>query len=267
MRVVGAARMKNAPMTFALCETRPMPTLARLSLVSSLALGAALPGCTQGQAQQQASPSASIAPSPSASSARAPASAMPDLATPEPLDVATLQKTLKCSPKSEGGPCRVLNDFKGCQPQKLVTPSGDGRWMGYGYVVRAGAFTDEFTLLRSHAVPSADVGKTQIAAKIGLGRIPDDEEVARRQAEKAVAALARNDVPKVGNAAIAYIKELKEWSEAYAVTAQDNQIYVAASDGYYLCAVSAQRLLLVQRVTAPKSPGDGLYAELYPVSW
>jgi len=241
-----------------------MRTLPRLPVVLSLALGAVMPSCSQGQEPQKAAPSASVAGGPSA---RASASAVPDLATPEPLDVAGLQKTLKCSPKSEGGPCRVLNDFKGCQPQKLVTPSGDGRWMGYGYVVRAGAFTDEFTLLRSRAVPSAEVGKTQLAAKIGLGRIPEEEEVTRRQAEKAVSALARNDVPKVGNAAIAYVKEMKDWSESYAVTGQDNQVYVAAADGAFLCAVAGQRVLLVQRVTSPKNPGDGLYAELWPVSW
>ena len=244
-----------------------MLTLARLSLVSAVALGAALPGCSQDQGRQNAAPSASVGASPSRPSARATASAVPDLPTPEPLDVASLQKALKCSAKSEGGPCRVLNDFKACQPQKMLTPSGDGRWMGYGYVVRAGAFTDEFTLLRSRAVPSAEVGKTQIAAKIGLARIPEEEEVVHRQAEKSVAALARNDVPKVGNAAITYIKELKEWSEAYAVNAQDNQVYAAAADGFYLCAVSGQRLLLVQRVTSSKSQGDGLYAELWPVSW
>jgi hypothetical protein len=244
-----------------------MLTLARLSLVPVVALGAALLGCTQDQARPNAASSASVATRPIPPSARATPSAAPDLPTPEPLDVASLQKALKCSPKSAGGPCRVLNDFKACLPQKLLTPSGDGRWMGYGYVARAGAFTDEFTLLRSRAVPAAEVGKTQIAAKIGLARIPEEEEVVRRQAEKSVAALARNDVPKVGNAAIAYIKELKEWTEAYAVNAQDNQIYVAAADGFYLCAVSGLRLLLVQRVAAPKNPGDGLYAELWPVSW
>jgi len=151
----------------------------------------------------------------------------------------------------------VLNDFKGCQPQKLVTPSGDGRWMGYGYVVRAGAFTDEFTPAPFTRGASAEVGKTQLAAKIGLGRIPEEEEVTRRQAEKAVSALARNDVPKVGNAAIAYVKEMKDWSESYAVTGQDNQVYVAAADGAFLCAVAGQRVLLVQRVTSPKNPGMG----------
>ena len=243
-----------------------MPMLARLSLVSALALGAALLGCSKDEAQPGAAASATAAGS-GAPSARPAATAAPDLPTPDPLDVPSLQKTLKCSPKSEGGPCRVLNDFKACQTARIVTPSGDGRWLGNGYVVRSGAFTEELTLLRSRSVPSGEVGKTQIAAKVGLGRIPEEEEVARRQAEKAVSALARGDVPKVNNAGVAYIKELKEWSEAYAVTAQDNQIYVAASDGYYLCAVNAQRLLLVQRVTAPKSAGDGLYADLYPVSW
>jgi hypothetical protein len=241
-----------------------MPMLARLSLVSALALGAALLGCGKDEARPGAASSASAA---SAASARPVATTAPDLPTPEPLDVASLLKTLKCAPKSAGGPCRVLNDFKACQPARIVTPSGDGRWLGNGYVVRSGASTDEFTILRSHSVPSGEVGKTQIAAKIGLARIPDEEEVARRQAEHAVSALARGDVPKSNNAGVAYVKELKEWSEAYAVTAQDNQVYVAASDGYYLCAVSPQRLLLVQRVTAPKSPGDGLYADLYAVSW
>jgi hypothetical protein len=89
----------------------------------------------------------------------------------------------------------------------------------------------------------------------------------RRHAEKVVSAASRGDVPKVNNAAVAYLKDLKEWGESYAIEARDHQVYVVARDGYYLCSTADQRLLVVQQAGAAPGTADGQYAELWPVTW
>ncbi|MBW2528848.1 MAG: hypothetical protein JRI23_32025 [Deltaproteobacteria bacterium] len=187
---------------------------------------------------------------------------------PEPLDVERLKKNLRCAAKSTGGPCRILNDFTGCEPHKMVTPGGEGRWIGRAYRVEGTDFVEEYLLLRSRRVPLTEVGKGQIGAKIGVATLPEEETAAHRQARKAVNKLGRDDTPKSNNAAITYLKRKQDWSESYAMEAEQNQVYVVSAEGTYLCQLKDhQRLLLIQRSTSSKRPADGLYAELYPATW
>lgn len=210
-------------------------------------------------------------PAPSAETARASAakptaSAEKTVPPPEPLDVEALKKSLKCG-KGGHGPCEVLQDFEDCLPFDPVTQSGDGRWLGQGYVVKKSAFVEELTLLRSRRVPTAEVGPGQLGAKIALGNIPDDRVAERRHAEVAVRAFRRGDVTKRTNAAVDYIKERQDWQEAFSMKAKDNQIYIAAMAGGFLCSKDKQRLLLVQKSGDREHGADGVYAELWPISW
>ncbi|MBI4699670.1 MAG: hypothetical protein HY744_00650, partial [Deltaproteobacteria bacterium] len=106
-----------------------------------------------------------------------------------------------------------------------------------------------------------------LPVKVGLASVPDDEVAAKRHAERLIGALARDDVPKPGNEAVRYLKQLSAWSEAFALRAQQSQIYVAAAGGGHLCAASGRRLLFVERAASRKGPADGIYAELWPVTW
>jgi hypothetical protein len=253
----------TAPLAAVLCNTPAMHGLARTITVVGVLLPAAWLAASC-KSESAAGAVASGAAAGLSSSAAPAATSSAELPPPDALDTSGLLKALKCTPKSEGGPCRVLNQFQSCQPAKIPTPSGDGRWLGNGYTVHAGAFTEHATMLRSRRVPQNEVGKSQLGTKIGVADLPADDDTLQRQAEKAIASLGRGDVPKHGNAAIDYLKELKDWNESTCMGAKDNQLFVVADPGIYLCELSDQRLLLVQRTGGS---ADGLYAELWPVSW
>jgi hypothetical protein len=239
-------------------------TLARFGGLVLFSLALAATACDD-QANRAAS--TTTASTTVAAKAAKTATAAP-LPKPEPLDVALLKKRLRCAANSTGGPCRVINDFESCEPNKMVTPGGEGLWIGRGYQVKGSDFVEEYVLLRSRRVPMTEVGNGQIGAKIALAKLPEDETAAYRQARKAVNKLGRDDTPKSNNAAIAYLKRKKDWSESYAMEADKNQVHVVSGAGIYLCQRHEhQRLLLVERSSSGSSAADGLYAELFPATW
>ena len=233
----------------------------RMPLVATL--GLALAACKAQPAAGDAA--ASSVPAGSAATATLkPVSAVP-LAKPEKLDVSALKASLKCGQAS--GPCAVLEDFKECIPWNPVTKSGEGRWMGKGYVVKNGAFIDEYTLVRTKGVATSQVAAGALPALVAIDNIPDARGGEKSNAEKAVNAFERGDVALPTNTAIHYVKERTEWSDAPVMAAEDNQLYVATGSGAYLCARSNQRLMLVRRSPSRSHAGDGVYAILWPVSW
>lgn len=234
----------------------------RTSIAVILACAVALPACQDKPSSPAAEGSAATA------AVVTPASApkAEPLPKPEKLDVASLRSALKCAGKA-AGPCEVLEDFKECGPFNPVTQSGEGRWLGKGYVVKNAAFVEEFTLLRSKAVPASQVGAGTLQARMAIDNIPDDRGGEKSNAEKAINAFERGDVPLPTNTAIRYVKERAEWSEAPVMAAEDNQLYVASGSGAYLCARSKQRVYLIRRSSTRTHAADGVYAVLWPVSW
>lgn len=246
-----------------LCETAPMSTSSRNAALVLLAASSVLAGCDEPPVGPAATSSASAAtakPKPSASAGPVKKQAA--------IEVERLKKALRCTATSQGGPCLVLNDFKDCQPHKLITPGGEGRWIGRGYRVKNTKYVEEYTLVRSRRVPTSEVGAGQVGAKVALTQIPESESGALQRAPRAINKLAHDDAPKANNPAMLYLKNLKDWSESYATEADDNQVYVSFDDGIYLCQQHAhQRLLLIGPSKSGKHPADGLYAEVYPASW
>ncbi|MBM4358618.1 MAG: hypothetical protein FJ096_10980 [Deltaproteobacteria bacterium] len=226
-------------------------------------LALALTGCPDKAGSPAGATSASATVSPSTAPPRGSAEPQPK---PEKLDVDALKAALKCTGKASG-PCAVLEEWKDCQPFNPVTQSGEGRWMGKGYLVKNGAFIDEYTLLRSKAVPAAQVAPGSLPAKIAIDSIPDERGGEKTNAEKAINAYERGDVPLPTNTAVTYVKERSEWSEAPVQAADGNQLYVATGSRAYLCKGTKQRVLLIRRSTTRNHPGDGVYAVLWPVSW
>jgi hypothetical protein len=185
----------------------------------------------------------------------------------EKLDVAALQKALKCPPPSKKtleGPCGVLAEFKECVEWSPVTQSGDGRWLGRGYRTKNGAFVEELTMLRSKRIPLAEAGGG-LPAKIGIEAFPDGPD--REAAEKALHAYERGDVTVPGNAAVRYLKERREWADAPVMGSDENQVFVSTGGGAHLCMTKTQRLLVVLPSLERSHPADGLYATMYGVSW
>ena len=227
-----------------------------LALVTSLALWS----CGKDKRAEATAPSASA----TASAAPKPAASTAPLPKAEKLDVDGLKKALKCG--KAAGPCEVLAQFKDCVEWSPVVKSGDGRWLGEGFVVKSGAFIDEYTVVRSKSVPSSETPGA-LPVKIAIDNIPDDRPGEKLNAGKAVRAFERGDVALPSNTAIRYVKERKDWSDAPAVQADNNQIYVATGSGAHLCMLKNQRLVLIKLAADRGHPADGVYAILFGVSW
>ena len=187
---------------------------------------------------------------------------------PDALDVAGLQKALKCGGAGHG-PCNVLAEFKNCKKWSPITDSGDGRWVGMANIVKNGAFTEELMLLRSKRVNVTDVGPGQLNVKIAMTTISNSYPAEQRHARKALEAYKRGDVPTATNQGVVYIKKRTDWpGDAFSVQAKANQIYVADQAGAYLCQMATdQRLLVVRKSNTRAHAADGVYAVFYPVSW
>lgn len=222
-------------------------------------------------------PGGSSSAAPSAAASSAPSAATPTSATPPPaatqasvpenLDVAELQKALKCGGADKTGPCSVLAAVAApCAAWSAAVPSGDGRWMGRGYLVQAGKATDQITLLRARRVPLTEVGPGQLPVKIAVAEIPKDDPSAE-QAQKAIRAFERADVPAKNNSGVEYVKQRADWVEAFATKTVGGQVYALAQGGTFVCQGPKQQLLLVQRAGSRTDKADGIYAELWAATW
>lgn len=184
------------------------------------------------------------------------------------LDVARLQKALRCTKGSaHAGPCGVLAAFENCVALPRLTQAGESRYLGEGYRVKSGAFVDEFTLLKRWSITTKEAGVGQMPNKFAIGAIPDTRSAAIRHAKKAISKYRRGDVTKAMNAAVRYVKERTDWSQARATPAEKNQVYISSTGPAYLCPLKNQRVLLVQQSALSDKAGDGVYATLWPVSW
>ena len=202
-----------------------------------------------------------------AAPAAPPASPAPAAAAPPDLDVAALQKTLKCGGESKSGACGVLAKMTRCQTWSAAVPSGDGRWLGRGWVIEGSKTEEQLTLLRARRAPQSDVGPGQLGVKIAVTDLPKQEGAAHDQADRAIRALERSDVPPRGSEAIEYAKQRTAWPEAFAMRTAGGQVYALTQNGTYVCQGAKQTLLLVQRGSGGAASGDGLYAEVWPTSW
>jgi hypothetical protein len=241
-------------------------SLVVLTFSSLIAFGGVLVGCDDASTAT-GSTSASATTTSSAPSAKPKASVAP-VTKPDPLDLATIKKSLKCSDKTASGPCPVLAKFEKCKEGwSPITVSGDGRWIGHGAVAKKGQFVEEYMILRARRVGLADVAPGALGVKIGITEPPTDAGM-RASIGQAFRALNRGDTVKLGNHAIEYVHTLNDWPEAYAQQADDHQIFVATGAGAYLCGDPATQALYVVRLSSSSEhPGDGFYATLYPTKW
>ncbi len=210
-------------------------------------------------------PAPSAATSGSAAAAEPPAP-VPAPAAPSDLDVPAAQKALKCGGERSGA-CGVLAKMASCAAWNPVVPSGDGRWLGRGWLVEGAKTTDQITLVRARRVPTGEVGPGQIGVRIAVTDLPRQEGAAFDQAERAIRAFERADVPPRSSPTLEYVKRRTDWSEAFAARTVSGQVYALTQNGTYLCQGPGRSLLVAQRDSAHDTSSDGLYAELWPTSW
>jgi hypothetical protein len=196
-----------------------------------------------------------------------PAATEPPPPPPADLDVAALQKALGCAANAKSGPCAVLAGFAGCKAWSAEAPSGDGRWLGRGFEVEGKKTTDVVAVLRARRVPTTEVGPGQLPARVALGTIDKSEGAAFSEAERAIRALERSDVPPKGNAAIAHLKGMTQWSEAFVTRTEGGQVYGLAHGGLFVCEGPKRELHVVRRAATRAGNGEGLYATLWAALW
>lgn len=196
-----------------------------------------------------------------------PAAADPAPPAPADLDVAGLQKTLACAANAKSGPCSVLAGFAACKAWSAEVPSGDGRWLGRGYEVDGKTTTDQVAVLRLRRVPSSEVGPGQLPARLALGVIAKEEGSPFTEADKAIRALERSDVPQRGNAAMEHLKKMSQWSEAFVTRTVGGQVYGLSHGGLYVCEGPKRELHVVRRASTRTGAGDGFYATLWGATW
>ncbi len=231
-----------------------------------LAPGLAL-GCDQPPAGAAAS--ASLSASASVSAAPALPTAVPVAAAlPPDLDVGALAKALKCGGEGKTGACGVLAKMASCSAWNPVVPSGDGRWLGHGWLVEGGKTTDQLTLVRARRVPTNEVAPGQLGVKIAVTDLGKQEGQAYEQADRVIRIFERSDTPPKSSPTLEYVKQRTEWPEAFAMrTAGGQQVMASTQDGTYLCEGAKRTVLLVQRGSTHGGSADGLYAEVWPTSW
>ncbi len=267
--------------------------MMRRTLLGTLLSLAAVAACDHSSAGSATpSGSAALAPSatPSGSDAAASASASPSASAPETpeagpteglgnpprladADIETLEKGLKCAAGvpagTKTGPCRVLGVMEKCNDWNPASPSGDGRYMGHGWVVDGAKTTDIVAVLRSHSVPQSEVKPWQLPVKIAVSSIGKEAGPAFLQADKAINAYSRHDVPPPKNAAVDFLKQKSDWAnEAPAARTMGAMVETFSDRPTYICQGPGQQIEIVQQASADIGlKSDGLYAELWASSW
>lgn len=186
---------------------------------------------------------------------------------PPDLEVAPLQKALGCAANAKSGPCVVLAAFASCKSWSAEAPSGDGRWLGRGFEVEGKKTTELVSVLRARRVPTSEVGPGQLPARVALGAIEKDEGAPFSEAERAIRALERGDVPPRGNAALTHLKAMTRWSEAFVTRTTGGQVYGLSHGGLFVCEGPKRELYVVRRASTRSGTGDGVYATLWAASW
>ena len=238
-----------------------MPRSALLLLLPALLLSACDPPSSGGSASASAAPSAVAPP------AAPPAPTAEAMPPPDDLDVASLQKALKCATDARSGACGILTKYTTCTPWSASSPSGDARYIGRGTMVEGAKSTESVIVLRARRAPMNEVGPGQLPVKIGIDEITKADGSAFDQAGQTIRSFERSDTPGKANATIEHLKQRRDWTEAFANKTAGGQVYAVMKAGTFICQGARQSLLMVQKAATRSASADGVYAELWPASW
>ncbi|MBI5533913.1 MAG: hypothetical protein HY898_14420 [Deltaproteobacteria bacterium] len=219
-------------------------------------------GCGKGQTP------APVDAAPAASASAAPT--QPFVARPEDIDVARVRDPLKCTPASKKPVCMTLNDFEKADAWNLETIRGaDARYFGQGTFIEKGVSRDAYVFLIAKRVPTNDVAAGDLPLKVAVRELDASLKAENTHAVKLMRALQQDDAFAKTNATVMYLKTYapSSWDGANVTTGPSTILH---SQGGVFVRESKNRRLYAVRLApmAPDTtPGDGMYATLYPVSW
>src|SRR5262249_52112000 len=86
-------------------------------------------------------------------------------------------------------------------------------------------------------------------------------------AERAIRALERHDTVPKSNPTLDDLKKRTDWSEVSGTQTRGGELYVVTTGGGFLCRTSTDNLFVVRRASAHGGSADGVYSQLWAVSW
>ncbi len=186
-------------------------------------------------------------------------------AAPPDLDVAALKRKVGCAGETHRAPCRILDEFEDAGRFSPSMPSGEGRWIGTAYTLEKGTEKSELMLLSVTQIPTSTVPPGELALRIGTGPVPEDK---RDHGNKLANALSRGDTVSKNNQAFPYVKTWKPSEPQGAMNTSGTSLRLV-HDEVYLRQSGVTHLLYVRvkPQTAPGTPSEATFAELWAATW
>ncbi len=186
---------------------------------------------------------------------------------PPDLDVQALERQLHCPSGRHPRACRILREFAAASHGIGQVPSGQGRWMGSAYRVDKGREKADFVILAAMNVPASSVGPTDLPLRVAMGALPKDK---RRDGRRLVRALSHSEMPPRSNKALPFVQAWTSENGRIAMATGGPSIRLIAEEATYVRQAGQKALVIQMKPALPgvaTFPGDGTYAELWPVTW
>lgn len=199
----------------------------------------------------------------------APASSVAPERAPEPtvfpddLDVPALEKKLGC-PRAGRKACRIIKEFAVAEPWAYAKLEREARWIGNAFEVEKKSEEKQAWVLWAGPVPTAQVDPGLLPLRVAAGVLSEGLGHERWKVINAVSRLA--SVSKRNRALVA-ASRFAPTSQRPTQRTRGRSITWLTEDKAYV-RQQGRKLLVIKLSSSPAAaPGQGTYAELWPVFW
>jgi hypothetical protein len=207
---------------------------------------------------------------PAASSASQPEVKAPKRETVSDYDVKPLQDQFKCPNKANKEVCDVFEGFATGTKWDLTTiQSEQARYFGKAVVYKGGEAKERWVFLVVKKVPLNKITEGDLPLKIALRELDDSRTTEIGQAEKLLWLLKRDDAVTKRSQTANYVLDYTPSNWDSSAETKGNSIILHVGGGAFVRQGKARTLHLVKvDVARPGATStDGMFANLYPISW
>ena len=207
---------------------------------------------------------------PAASSASQPEVAAPKREKVSDFDVKPLLEQFKCPNKTNKDVCEVFEGFaKGTKWNLTSIQSEQARYFGKAIVYKGGEATERWVFLVVKKVPLNEITEGDLPLKIALRELDDSRTTEIGQAEKLMWLLKRDDAVTKRSQTANYVLDYTPSNWDSSAETKGNSIILHVDGGAFVRQGEARSLHLVKvDVARPGATStDGMFVQLYPISW
>jgi len=207
---------------------------------------------------------------PAASSVSQPEVEVPARETVTDFDVKQVQEQFKCPNKANKEVCDVIEGFaKGTKWDPSTIQSQDARYFGKAVVYKNGESKERWVFLVVKKVPLNEVTKGDLPLRVALREVEDSRTVELAHAEKLYWLLKRDDAVTKRNQMANYVLDYTPSNWDSSAETKGNSVIFHVGDGAFVRQGEARTLNLVKVDLARpgSSSTDGMFVQLYPISW